>query len=109
MTGALRGDSDDFAGRTASRRLRARGLEGFTPNPPTRSTPARTRAPARARPVGYDMEDYKNRNAIERCFVQLKNCRGTATRYKGTPWSVEAASSSSKSFSDGEPDFQARA
>jgi transposase len=33
------------------------------------------------RPVSYDTADYKNRNVVERCFNQLKNWRGIATRY----------------------------
>jgi transposase len=33
------------------------------------------------RPVGFDASDYKHRNVVERCFNQLKNWRGLATRY----------------------------
>ena len=33
------------------------------------------------RPVGFDSEDYKNRNVVERAFNKLKNWRGLATRY----------------------------
>ena len=33
------------------------------------------------RPVGFDAEDYKNRNVVERAFNILKNWRGLATRY----------------------------
>ena len=33
------------------------------------------------RPVRLDVEDYKNRNVIERGFNRLKNWRGLATRY----------------------------
>ena len=33
------------------------------------------------RPVGFDAEDYKNRNVVERAFNKLKNWRGLATRY----------------------------
>jgi putative transposase len=33
------------------------------------------------RPVGFDAEDYKNRNVVERAFRKLKNWRGLATRY----------------------------
>ncbi len=34
-----------------------------------------------ARRVGFDAEDYKNRNVVERAFNKLKNWRGLATRY----------------------------
>ena len=33
------------------------------------------------RPVGFDAEDYKNRNVVERAFNKLMNWRGLATRY----------------------------
>ena len=33
------------------------------------------------RPVGFDAEDYKNRNVVERAFNKLKDWRGLATRY----------------------------
>ncbi len=33
------------------------------------------------RPVGFDAEDYKGRNVVERAFNKLKNWRGLATRY----------------------------
>jgi len=33
------------------------------------------------RPLGFDAEDYKNRNVVERAFNRLKNWRGLATRY----------------------------
>ena len=32
------------------------------------------------RPVGFDAEDYKNRNIVERAFNKFKNWRGLATR-----------------------------
>ena len=32
-------------------------------------------------PVGFDAEDYKNRNVVERAFNKLKNWRELATRY----------------------------
>ncbi len=36
---------------------------------------------AAGRSVGFDAEDYKNRNVVERAFNKLKNWRGLATRY----------------------------
>src|SRR5262245_43739367 len=33
------------------------------------------------RPVGFDAEDYKSGNVVERAFNHLKNWRGLATRY----------------------------
>ncbi len=37
--------------------------------------------PTRKRPIPYDFEIYKARNAIERCFNKLKHFRHIATRY----------------------------
>jgi transposase len=39
----------------------------------------RVRRP-RQEAVGFDAEDYKNRNVVERAFNQLKNWLGLATR-----------------------------
>jgi hypothetical protein len=36
---------------------------------------------AGGRPVGLDVEDYKQRNVVERFFNRLKNWRGIASRY----------------------------
>ena len=33
------------------------------------------------RPVGYDVQDYKQRNVVERFFNRMKNWRGLASRY----------------------------
>ena len=33
------------------------------------------------RPVGFDAQDYENRNVMERAFNKLKNWPGLATRY----------------------------
>ena len=40
-----------------------------------------TRGSRGGRPVGFDAEDYKNRNVVERAFNKLTNWRGLATRY----------------------------
>jgi transposase len=37
--------------------------------------------PTRRQPIPYDVEAYKARNLIERCFNKLKHFRRTATRY----------------------------
>ncbi len=37
--------------------------------------------PTRKRPIPYDFQIYKERNAIERCFNKLKHFRRIATRY----------------------------
>ncbi len=35
----------------------------------------------RKRPIGYDLEAYKMRNTVERCFNKLKHFRRIATRF----------------------------
>ena len=37
--------------------------------------------PTRRRPIPYDVDAYKARNLIERCFNKLKHFRRIATRY----------------------------
>jgi len=32
-------------------------------------------------PLDFNVEDYKNRNVVERAFNKLENWRGLATRY----------------------------
>lgn len=42
------------------------------------------------RPPAFDRELYKRRNVVERCFNQLKQHRGVATRYDKTATSFKA-------------------
>ncbi|MFB8106761.1 IS5 family transposase [Streptomyces sp. NPDC056007] len=43
------------------------------------------------RPPAFDRETYKRRNVVERCFDQLKQGQGIATRYDKTAESYQAA------------------
>jgi len=42
------------------------------------------RGSAGCRPRAFDIEAYKGRNVVERCFSKLKRWRGIATRYDKT-------------------------
>jgi transposase len=57
----------------------------------------KNRGTAGGRPVGYDIEDYKNRNVVERFFNRMKNWPGLASRCDKHAVVTERASSSPRS------------
>lgn len=61
--------------------LRNRGIVAVIPEPSDQQGHRRRRGSKGGRPVGYDPEDYKGRNVIERSFYGTKQWRGLATRY----------------------------
>jgi transposase len=77
---ALRGDKA-YSARAHRAQLRARGITAVIPEPSDQIGHRRNRGSRGGRPVGYDTQDYKNRNVVERAFNHLKNWRGLATRY----------------------------
>ena len=61
---------------------RHNGAEPSCHNQPSDQRGHRKRRGARGgRPVGYDYDDYKGRNVVERGFNETKQWRGLATRY----------------------------
>jgi putative transposase len=70
-----------YSARGHRAHLRARGIKAVIPEPGDQIAHRKRRGSRGGRPVGYDVEDYKNRNVVERAFNQLKNWRGLATRY----------------------------
>jgi transposase len=76
----LRGDKA-YSARAHRAHLRSRGIKAVIPEPADQIAHRKRRGSRGGRPVGYDVEDYKNRNVVERAFNQLKNWRGLATRY----------------------------
>ncbi len=77
---ALRGDKA-YSARGHRALLRSRGIVAVIPEP-SDQTGHRTKRGARGgRPVGYNVQDYKNRNVVERFFNRMKNWRGLASRY----------------------------
>lgn len=77
---ALRADKA-YSSRAHRHHLRARGIRAVIPEPADQAGHRTRRGSRGGRPVGYDVEDYKNRNVIERAFNVFKQWRGLATRY----------------------------
>jgi transposase len=71
--------------------LRKRGIGHTIPEKNDQKQHRRNRGSQGGRPVGFDLENYRRRNTVERCFNQLKGFRGIATRYEKTATSYEAA------------------
>ncbi len=61
--------------------LRARGITAVIPEPADQDGHRKKRGSRGGRPVSHDVQDYKQRNVIERAFNRLKQWRGIATRY----------------------------
>jgi len=61
--------------------LRRRGITAVIPEPDDQKGHRRRRGSRGGRPPVFDVEDYKGRNVVERCFNRLKAWRGLATRY----------------------------
>lgn len=93
---AVRGDKA-YSSRAIRARLRSSGIKTVIPEPEDQKRNRRRRGPQGGRPVGLDPADYKNRNATERRFCNVKQWRGLATRYDNTPSSTVQRSSSTPS------------
>jgi transposase len=61
--------------------LRKRGIVAVIPEPTDQAGHRKRRGSKGGRPVGYDRDAYRGRNAVERSFNVFKNWRGLATRY----------------------------
>jgi transposase len=70
-----------YSSRGHRARLRARGITAVIPEPADQAAHRRKRGSRGGRPVRHDVQDYKQRNVIERAFNRLKQWRGIATRY----------------------------
>jgi transposase len=70
--------------------LRQRGIGHTIPERSDQITARRRRGRRGGRPPRFDRLLYKRRNIVERCFNQLKQCRGLATRYDKTATSYTA-------------------
>lgn len=77
---ALRGDKA-YSSRGHRAMLRRRGIVAVIPEPSDQAGHRKRRGASGGRPVGYDVEDYKQRNVVERFFNRMKNWRGLASRY----------------------------
>ena len=76
----LRGDKA-YSSRGTRARLRARGITAVIPEPADQAGHRKNKGSRGGRPVGYDAQDYKQRNVVERFFNRMKQWRGLASRY----------------------------
>lgn len=77
---AVRGDKA-YSSRGHRTLLRSRGITAVIPEPADQIGHRKNKGSRGGRPVSYDVEDYKNRNVVERFFNRMKNWRALASRY----------------------------
>lgn len=70
-----------YSSRAIRAHLRERGIEAVIPQPSDQIGHRIRRGSRGGRPPGFDRDDYKNRNVVERNFATFKRWRGLATRY----------------------------
>lgn len=70
-----------YSSRAIRAHLRTRGITAVIPEPNDQKGHRLRRGSRGGRPVSYDVNDYRNRNVIERRYCHLKQWRGIATRY----------------------------
>ena len=77
---ALRGDKA-YSARGHRALLRSRGIVAVIPEPSDQAGHRKRRGTRGGRPVSHNVEDYKQRNVVERFFNRMKNWRDLASRY----------------------------
>jgi putative transposase len=77
---ALRGDKA-YSSLGHRALLRSRGIVAVIPESADQIGRRKNQGSRGGRPVAYDVEDYKNRNVVERFFNRMKNGRGLPSRY----------------------------
>jgi transposase len=70
-----------YSSRAIRTELRRRGITAVIPQPSDQIAHRHRRGSRGGRPPGFDAQDYKGRNVIERGFNLTKQWRGLATRY----------------------------
>lgn len=76
----VRGDKA-YSSRANRELLRRRGIGAVIAEPDDQKGHRKRRGRHGGRPPNFDVEDYKNRNSVERGFNVFKQWRGLATRY----------------------------
>ena len=76
----VRGDKA-YSSRAIRGHLRDRGIQAVIAEPDDQKGHRKRRGSRGGRPPGFDSDDYRSRNVIERSFCSLKQWRGLATRY----------------------------
>ncbi|MFE3269266.1 IS5 family transposase [Streptomyces sp. NPDC059215] len=69
-----------YSSRAIRGHLRRRGIRAVIPQPADQIGHRLRRGRAGGRPLSFDAEKYKERNAVERCIARLKQWRGLALR-----------------------------
>ena len=70
-----------YSSRANRRMLAARGIKATIPEREDQQQNRRRRGQAGGRPYRFDKAAYRDRNVVERCFAELKQWRGIASRY----------------------------
>ncbi len=70
-----------YSSRAIRRHLRRCGIRAVIPQPADQAANRKRLGRLGGRPLAFDREAYKQRNAVERCINKLKQWRGLATRY----------------------------
>ncbi|MGY5014682.1 IS5 family transposase [Streptomyces sp. 900105755] len=70
-----------YSSRRNRRYLRRRHIKHTIPEPKNQRANRRRQGSAGGRPTGFDKEQYKRRNEVERTINRLKSFRAVATRY----------------------------
>lgn len=76
----VRGDKA-YSSRANRELLRRRGIKAVIAEPKDQAGHRKRRGTTGGRPPSFDLQDYKNRNTVERGFNVFKQWRGLATRY----------------------------
>ena len=76
----LRGDKA-YSSRAIREALRRRRIAAVIPQPRDQIGHRLKRGSRGGRPPGFDRQDYRGRNVVERSFCDAKQWRGIATRY----------------------------
>lgn len=77
---AVRGDKA-YSSRAIRSHLRDRGIRAVIAQPRDQQAHWKRRGSRGGRPPGFDADDYKGRNVVDRRFCDVKQWRGLATRY----------------------------
>jgi len=79
-----------YSSRANRAYLRKRKIKAVIPEKTDQAANRKKRGSAGGRPVSHDVEQYKERNTVERCVNRMRAWRGIATRYDKRPDSYMA-------------------
>jgi transposase len=79
-----------YSSRANRTYLRRRRIRSVIPEKSDQAANRKKKGRNGGRPPGFDAEQYKDRNTVERCINKIKTWRGLATRFDKTPVSYLA-------------------